>query len=310
MSVTVTNGASGPEYVDRSPGTGVMSDDEIFARRDKLYELICACDVPAIRDFFSEPPAKEVMDEIVDKVLRYVMTHCKADGGPGKDSVDVLKALLEYLPYEALNGCDDVGMNPLMYAAQENRAELARVLVDTGASRWWADHHGRTALFYAAISDAVDVIKVLLGFESSRGIDARSDEGSTAFGTAVSHGSLAAAEALLEKGANINATNNLGETPLIRSVTGEANRKKLVSGDTSVVQWLIDKHARLDDTDRYGRTALHQAVVNNDVPVARILLDAGASYTIKDGAGKDAAALAAVQGDEMQNLFMQYTRSR
>lgn len=309
MSVTVTNGASSRGYVDRSSETGVMSDHVIFARRDKLYELICDCDVPAIREFFSEPPAKEVMDEIVDKVLRYVMTHCKAKGSTDGNSVDVLKALLEYLPYEALNGRDDVGMNPLMYASQENRAELARVLVDAGASRWWVDHHGWSALFYAAVSDAIDVIKVLLGYESSRGIDARDDEGNTAFGIAAYHGSHAAAEALLEKGANINATNHLGETPLMRGVTGQANNNRMASGDTSLVQWLIGKHARLDDTDRDGRTALHRAVTSNNVCAARILLDAGASYTIRDSANLDAASLAAAQGGDMASLFTQHKRS-
>lgn len=307
MPVTATNGASFDGYVERSSDASGTSDAEVFAQRDRLYSLIVNGDVSGIRGLFSENPPKEVMDELTNTALRYVITHCK--GVRANAAIDVLKTLLDYLPYEALMTFDAAGMNPLMYTAQEGRADMTRVLLDAGASQVPVNHHGWTALFYAAISDAVDVIKALLGYESFKGIDARDDDGNTAFAIAVGHRNHAAAEVLLKHGANINAKNDLGETALMRSVTGVANRKKMADGDASLVQWLIDKQARLNETDKNGRTALHHAVLSKNVTAARALLQAGASYTIKDGDGKDVMSLAKSQGGEMESIFSQHIPS-
>lgn len=79
---------------------------------------------------------------------------------------------------------------------------------------------------------------------------------------------LAEVQALLAKGVDVNATQEInGATPLMVASK---------YGNLAVVQALLAKGARVNVTDNYGKTALSRAVKYNHPDVAEALRRAGA----------------------------------
>ena len=84
---------------------------------------------------------------------------------------------------------------------------------------------------------------------------------------ALTDGSIARAEALLNRGADIEARNSQGATPLITA----AER-----GNIPLLTLLLKHGARIDAADRDGNTALHEASFHGHVQCVEALLAAGA----------------------------------
>ena len=113
-------------------------------------------------------------------------------------------------------------------------------------------------------------------------------------------GALTEIEALLSEGADINATDRYGRTPLVRAVNGgsralvellvntegvdlnQADKYGLspllyamavINPDLVKVKLLVTAGADLNQADRYGRTPLMRAVVNNNTEVVELLVN-------------------------------------
>lgn len=92
---------------------------------------------------------------------------------------------------------------------------------------------------------------------------------------------------LVGKGANVNARNNKGETPLqVASNIGFAEGLDV----------LIKLGARVDDPNSTGETPLIAAVHRRDAEMARILLKAGANARRNDNSGRSAYDYAMLDG--------------
>ncbi|MBA5871616.1 MAG: hypothetical protein GDA68_16715, partial [Nitrospira sp. CR2.1] len=111
------------------------------------------------------------------------------------------------------------------------------------------------------------------------------DEGTTPFNntpsqfalhTALTEGSPARVEILLDRGADIEARNAEGATPLIT-----ASRL----GNLALVSLLLKQGAQIDATDRNGNTALHEASFHNHTPCVDALLAAGAGTSARNRLG-------------------------
>ena len=92
---------------------------------------------------------------------------------------------------------------------------------------------------------------------------------------------------LIRKGANVNARDARGVTPLVL-----ATNLGFVEG----VQLLVENHAKLDDSNNAGETPLITAVHNRDLQLIRILLNAGADPDRADNSGRSARDYAALDG--------------
>lgn len=90
----------------------------------------------------------------------------------------------------------------------------------------------------------------------------------------------------------VNAQNIDGNTALIIAV--RENKVPLILK-------LIDMHANVDIVNGGGFSALHQAVISDNVPVAQILLTQGRARNIKTKGGKAASDLA--RSEDMKRLF-------
>jgi ankyrin repeat protein len=100
-------------------------------------------------------------------------------------------------------------------------------------------------------------------------------------------GDLTQVESLLARGADINAKNKAGATPL---------HKAAAAGHTEVVKALIVKGANVDARDKKGRTSLHEAVGRGRVEAAETLIAARADLNSRDDNGCTPLLIAA-EGD-------------
>ncbi len=99
---------------------------------------------------------------------------------------------------------------------------------------------------------------------------------------AVTYGKIDLAKTLLDRGANVNETDNDGATPLMLSAEGNA----YLPYNLPLVQLLIDARASIEAHDSRGLTALHHAVYAGKTDVVRLLIDSGALLNKKTNDGK------------------------
>lgn len=120
----------------------------------------------------------------------------------------VLTALLDAAP-DTLEQASAAGQTPLMAAAQNERIEMARLLIDRGARADAVDIEGRTALSYAAGNKNVEVFKLFLSLPGAD-VKQRDERGMTLLMYAVRGGSVESVKLLLSLGANPNTRSRDG----------------------------------------------------------------------------------------------------
>jgi hypothetical protein len=67
-----------------------------------------------------------------------------------------------------VNGTDDRGMSPLMYAAEAGQAQICRVLLEAGAEPLQCNDDGRDAHFFALKNGSSEVVGILRSFLGNR----------------------------------------------------------------------------------------------------------------------------------------------
>lgn len=113
---------------------------------------------------------------------------------------------------------------------------------------------------------------------------------------AVSAHDVAGLRALLKKGADVNASDVDGTTPLMVAV-----RER----DIEMISALLSAGADANAANRYGATALHTAAANGDAAAAKLLLDAGANPRTASPEGGSALMAAARTGNvELINALL------
>lgn len=167
------------------------------------------------------------------------------------------------------------GETVLMTASRAGNVEAVKVLLDHGAdANAKESFRGQTALMWAAAENHPDVVRMLL----AKGADPKvrssdrdttppklmagtpaapiSKGGLTAMVFAARQGSIEAAKALVEAGADINEGDADGHTPLLIAI---------LNNHDDLAEMLIDKGADVNAADKDGRTPLFTAVDQHDV---------------------------------------------
>ena len=101
--------------------------------------------------------------------------------------------------------------------------------------------------------------------------------------------------AALKEGANLNAKNGLGETPLHWAVQ---------MGRSEVVRFFIDKGANPNGRTKNGGTPLHWAASKGDVDVAEVLISNGADPNAINKENRTPCDVADLLGHRMFNEAM------
>lgn len=148
----------------------------------------------------------------------------------------------------------------------------------------------QVTVFEAAESGDLETVARLLKADPKL-VEATNAEGDTALHLAAGcrrgePAALPLVRLLLEGGANVEARNTSGQTPLLYSA---------YAGFRQAVELLLDKGASFRYQDRNGRSPLHYAAREGKAAVVELLLAKGADASLKDGQGRTPLDYAALQ---------------
>lgn len=198
------------------------------------------------------------------------------------------------------------GVSALDLAAWNGNSVLAGLLLKYGADTSLKDHKGRSAYFYAVDTPNQHFCKPYFsgipGEEAVRerkreiiqmlsdGFDDPDENGTTPLLYALNvtrfdQGGYAAA--FIEKGADIEAANHNGRTPLMAAAENMHQES---------LKLLVENGAGLNRQDRFGNTALHYAVLAGNEKQGRYLVKKGADFMITDNNGKTALDIVSEKG--------------
>ena len=182
-------------------------------------------------------------------------------------------------------------MTALMMAANQGYTEIARLLLDAGADPRIAIWDGSTALVFAARNGRLETVELLL---------TRSRPGKAllqkALSVAARTGRPKTSVALVRAGADINAREKDGMTPLMLAAK---------FGFAQTARILVAHGATVGATDGRERTALMWAAWMGHEKVARALLGAGADPGATDANGTSAFGRRA-EGEAIATLFQRH----
>lgn len=146
---------------------------------------------------------------------------------------------------------------------------------------------GKTPLHMACVRSDSAMIAKLLALGVPR--DRPDHRGRTPLAQAAASGNAAAVEQLLKAGVDCNRPARGGVTPLMVAIRSRCPRR--------IWEPLLQRTARIDGRDRFGRTALHYAAEYSEDPeLVKALLARGASRELRDRRDRIPAELAAEQG--------------
>lgn len=170
------------------------------------------------------------------------------------------------------------GMTPLLAATRDSwhgRPEAVMTLLANGADPRSADADGNTPLHHAARSSDPGVAALLR--DAGADLDALNGNGQSPLGSACACGNWRLARFLLERGAKPEPAG--GQPALLAAAGSEED-------DPAGVQLLLRHKAKPNTRDARGRSALHEAAAVGHAGICRALLDAGADVDARDGEGR------------------------
>jgi ankyrin repeat protein len=161
-----------------------------------------------------------------------------------------------------LSGVSTYQESGLRVLSRVGRFDAVRLLLEAGADR---SQLGWTPLIEAVtLGSLADVHAVL---EKGAALEDRDWWSRTAWLIALLAGDIAKAQLLRARGADVNARGRCGCPPLFYAIEGH---------HPGVLRWLLREGADIHRTDDFHRTALIEAVEQNDLECVEALLGAGA----------------------------------
>ena len=183
------------------------------------------------------------------------------------------------------------GGTALHVAARKGHLNIIELLLTNGADINAVSETGATPLVLSAQSGKLEALLFVLQHKDKiTDIDAKGAGGGTALHVAAQEGYSEIIESLLVSGADINASANDGETPLITA----AAHGKLEA--LRIILQHKDKAVNIEAKRARGITALHAAAVKDHVDIIELLLTNGADINAECDTGATPLVLAAENG--------------
>lgn len=158
---------------------------------------------------------------------------------------------------------------------------IRRGMDPNGLSQW-----SESALHAAASANQVDTVRYLIF--SGAEVDARDFLGKTPLLLAVEKFSSHSVAVLCANGADLNSRDTLQETPLLAAIRGQ---------NLFLTKKLLEEGARPNISDARSNSALHLAVEMNDPALVKSLLAYGADPSLVDSQGRTPLHLCALRSN-------------
>ena len=180
-------------------------------------------------------------------------------------------------------------------AASNNDVDLLRRLIDNGVSPDCGDYDARTALHIAASEGNNKIVEWLTGAKAN--VNVKDRWGNTPLMDAVVHGHEVAARILFEAGSRMNVATasgmmcsaaSTGDLALLRMLhesgcdvrVGDYDGRTplhlaAAEGQVVAVSFLLAAYAEVSSRDRWGFTAIDDAIRAEHLSVAKLLVSAG-----------------------------------
>lgn len=173
--------------------------------------------------------------------------------------------------------CESDDVTPLQHAALRNHTQVCLWLLSVGASPLRMNSWGTCAIHYFCVNGMTDVLADVLGDSSFKMVDIRSLGGRTGLHFASGYGHVETVCSLLDHGADLNASDGHGNTPLHYACE---------MGMTAVVKILLKNRLELgisiDKANEKGSTPLLLACRAGQLEIARFLVHNGANAFAED----------------------------
>ena len=223
----------------------------------------------------------------------------------------IVNASIEQIRYlisltDDINARNSDGNNALYLAVERNNKKIGELLLAKNADIFSTNNANDSPL-HLALKKGGDTQGWLI---TSRTISATDGSGNTALHYAVEWGLKKASLSLIEKGANPEAKNANGETPLFSAAktNDPAMTALIVKGGSSIkardnfgssplhtaVRWDADASVRelvqlgidVNAQNVAGKSALSEAVLAGKLSTAKLLIDSGADINASDNTGR------------------------
>lgn len=282
-------------------------------RAARLHRAAITGDQAALSTLVIEGCKPEYADKFGYRALHYaVLGLCwRGNESRKKECMQFVKDLI--FDYRVdVNAATQNGCTSLMLAALIDDADLLKVLLRAGADANKVHSNGATALIMAARGDFYDAS--LLRSRAVTGallwrkrletkIDVIDDTGMTALLWFIMAGNVDMVDLLLKEGANIEALDFEGRTPLMW-VAANVNRQPQV---LEFASRLLKHHAQVHVADYNGDTALILAADNIVPGVVRVLLESCADVNFANDSDGTTALLRAAgnRNSDIMNMLLE-----
>ncbi|KAJ5364610.1 ankyrin repeat-containing domain protein [Penicillium cataractarum] len=188
---------------------------------------------------------------------------------------------------------DTVGSSALLSSARCGNREAVRLLLDKGYAADTQDKDGQNAFHHSAIDGSQEIVNMLIE-ANAPSFDAKDNHGRTPLFWAVQNQHLSVAVALLRAGADPNAMEQGGSSPILFEGLDPTTPKIPPFPKSRDARDLMRKReALMNRAEPGGQTPLFSAAGSGHHSITKILLDHGANPNVKNKYGETALCWAA-----------------
>uniref|UniRef100_A0A914YPX1 KAP NTPase domain-containing protein n=1 Tax=Panagrolaimus superbus TaxID=310955 RepID=A0A914YPX1_9BILA len=260
--------------MDSSPGPGITTtDDTVSPQLTEFFNMVEGGKLP----FFGAYTTHKIAEQKNTNGETFLITASRCG------HIDLVN---EFLKDGDIDETDNDGWSALLNACHHGHTEIAKLLIEAGASIEQPDLMGWTPLLWATYKNRFAIVELLLDAKAHANIVGEED-GVTPLIVASGRGYGDIVRKLLERDVHVNACDKFGSTALIW-----AARK----GFLHIVEDLLNAGVEYDAVGMYSSTALMLATKGNYLKVVEAILSREPNVNVVDYNGLSALGIAAREG--------------